>query len=153
MQNECRGVTVFLCIWKGLTLPIASLSCLHRLQALRSKACLSLGVGMTSCTMWLSYLVLLCTTLIFLLMIIPCNNPCGGASVANQETIEIYLFLSRVFCGSGRELQCKRSLLLCHWLSVTVGKSFPLSGGTSCLWKPEEPVSNMKKWLGVEPLV
>lgn len=81
----------------------------------------------------LSCLVLLGTTLIFLLMTIPRNKPCGGASVANQETVEINLFLSRVFCGSSRELQRKRSLLPCHWLSVTVGKSFPLSRGTSCL--------------------
>lgn len=72
------------------------------------------------------YLVLLGMTLIFLLMIIPRNNPCGGASVANQETVEINLFLSRVFCRSSRELQCRRSLLPCHWLGVIVGKSFPV---------------------------
>lgn len=38
----------------------------------------------------------------FLLMSIPHRNPCGGASVEKQETVEIYLFLSRVFCGSSR---------------------------------------------------
>lgn len=117
-------------------------------------ACLSPGVGMIPCTMqFVLYLVLSGTTLIFLLMIIPCNNPCGDASVENQETLEINLFLSRVFCGSNRDLQCKRSLLPCHWLDVTIGKSFPHSGGTSCLWEPEESVSNMKKQLGVEVLV
>lgn len=38
----------------------------------------------------------------FLLMTIPHRNPCGGASVQKQETVEINLFLSRVFCGSSR---------------------------------------------------
>lgn len=151
MQNEYCGVTASLCIWKGLTLPIASFSCLRRLQALCSKACLSLGVGMTSHTMQLlSYLVLLGTTLIFLLMIIPCNNPCGGASVANQETVEVNLSFQGCFVVQA-ELQRKRSLLPCHWLSVTVDKSFPLWRNFMSLkvWG----ACIMKKWSGVESLV
>lgn len=89
---------------------------------------------MTSHTMQLSYLVLLGTTLIFLLMIIPCNNPCGGAaSVANQETVEVNLFLSRVFCGSSRVATQEISFALPLAQHDCRQVIFSLSGGTSCL--------------------
>lgn len=48
-------------LWKGLSLPIPPLYHLPGLQALCSNACLSLGVGTTSCIMQLLYPVLLGT--------------------------------------------------------------------------------------------
>lgn len=78
-------------------------------------------------------------------MIVPYSNPCSGTSAANLETTEINLSSSKVSCCSSRELQCKWTLLPCNWLGVAIGKLFLLTGETSGLWKPEEPVSNMKE--------
>lgn len=59
--------------------------------------------------MFVVYPVLLGTTVVFLLMILPCNNPCGSASVAYQETVEMKLFLRKVVQAEN----CNAKNLLC----------------------------------------
>lgn len=101
MHNECRGVTA--------SVPLEGTSTSHPILLLSSQTASPLlqGLFLTRCGDDILHNAVVVSGAFrhqraFLLMTIPRRSPCGGASVEKQETVEINLFLSRVFCGSSR---------------------------------------------------